>query len=66
MPSLPPKMKILSIKAKNYSKIEIEFSRSALFYTKTNTKICLIYFGQDCSTEKFALKFSTVIKLYKS
>ena len=41
-------MKILSIQAKNCSKIEIELSHGALF--DTNKKVCLIDFGQDCST----------------
>ena len=27
--------------------MKLNFSRSALFHT--NTKVCLIYFGQDCS-----------------
>ena len=39
-------MKILSILAKNCSKFEIELFPSALFHT--NTKVCLMYFGQDC------------------
>ena len=48
MPSLPPKMKILSILAKTVQKLKLNFSRSALFHT--NTKVCLIYSGQDCSS----------------
>ena len=49
-------MKILSILAKSCLKIEIEPSRSALF--DTNTKVCLIYFGQDCSSKgKIGRKF---------
>ena len=49
--SLPPKTKILSIQVKNCSKIEIGFSCSALFHT--STKVCLIYFGQDCLWKKY-------------
>ena len=47
MPSLLPKLKLLSIQKKNCSKIEINFSRNALFHT--NTKVCLTYFGHDFS-----------------
>ena len=30
--------------------MKLNFSRSALF--NTNTKVCLIYFGQDCGTNR--------------
>ena len=30
--------------------MQLNFSRNALFHT--NTKVCLIYFGQDCRSEK--------------
>ena len=55
MSSLPPKIKILSIQAKDCSKIEIELSRKALFHT--NTKACLMYSGQDCSIFLFFFFF---------
>ena len=40
-------MKILPILAQSSLKIEINFSRSALFYMKT--KVCLKNFVGDCS-----------------
>ena len=43
-------MKILSVQAKNCSKLKLNFSRSLLFHT--NSKVCLIYFGQDCGITK--------------
>ena len=41
-----PKWKFCQYKWKTVQKLKLNFSRSALFHT--NTKVCLIYFGQDC------------------
>ena len=46
VPSLPQKMKIISILAKNSWKKEIQFSRTVLFHKKS--KNCLKYFVRDC------------------
>ena len=51
VPSLLPKMEILSIVAKTIQKLKLNFSRSVLFLT--NTKVCLIYFGQDCLWKQY-------------
>ena len=50
MPSLPPKMKILSILAKTAEKEKLNFSRSVLFHMKT--RLCLKYYGNGCSLIK--------------
>ena len=46
MPSLTPKMTILSKLTKSFCKIKIKFSRSALFHVKA--RVCLKYFVLDC------------------
>ena len=47
-------MKILSILIKTVQKLKLNFSHSALFHT--NTKVCLIYFGQDYNIQKAVFK----------
>ena len=51
MPSLPAKMKILLIIAKNLKKQTLNFSRSALFRMKT--RVSLKYFVNDCLWKPF-------------
>ena len=46
VPSLLAKMKILSILAKNFGKVEIELFPQALIYMKI--RVCLNYFLNDC------------------
>ena len=46
VPSLPPKFKILSILAKNFSKYTLDFSRSVLFHM--NIRVYLKYFVHGC------------------
>ena len=47
MPSLPAKMKILSILAKTLEKQKLNFSHSALFHMETRVR--LKYFVNGCS-----------------
>ena len=54
-------MKILSILARNCSKIDIELFRGALFHI--NTKVCLVYFGQDCNIMEFINPLSVADKI---
>ena len=49
MPSLPPKIKILLMLAKNSWKIEIKTSPISLFHMKT--RVCLKYFVNDCKLD---------------
>ena len=46
MPLLPAKTKILLILAKSTTKLQLNFSRSALFHMKT--RVSLKYFATDC------------------
>ena len=51
VPSLPPKF--CQHKQKTFQKLKLKFFRSALFHT--NLKMCVIYFGQDCSIQFFEI-----------
>ena len=42
--------------------MKLNFSHSALFHT--NVKVCLIYFGQDCSNEIKNSKFKKQFSLF--
>ena len=55
MPSLSAKMKIFSILAKNYWKVELNFSRMVLFHMKI--KFCLKYFLNDVDIRKWRILF---------
>ena len=49
--NLAPKIKILSILAKNSSKIKLNFPRSVLFHRKTT--VCLRHLGQDSLCKQY-------------
>ena len=59
MPSLSAKMKIFSILAKNYWKVELNFSRMVLFHMKI--KFCLKYFLNDVDIRKWRILFDNFL-----
>ena len=59
--SLPPKVKIFSILAKNFGKQKLNFSRRALFHMKT--RVCLKYFVHDCMPIK-PMKINPLARIF--
>ena len=51
MLTIAPKVKVLSVLAKAYSKIEIKLFHRVLFHIQST--VCLKYFGQDCLCKKY-------------
>ena len=61
MPSLTPKMKILSILSKTAQKYKLNFSRSALFHMKN--RVCLKYFVHVCLCKQIFASNSAQVPL---